>query len=139
MWIILILMYFFSFYVRKESFLFNFFKHLGEKVIPGLANILLIPFTMVLFQVLFCEKGTSQDILDSFMNRDCDTFCWQGDHISYVVSGLVVIFTLNVITLCYRSVYSFYLTDRNILVLPLYNYIKGVYQALLPLISIILK
>ena len=106
---------------------------------PGLANILLIPLTVVLFQVLICEEGTSEDILDSFLERDCHTFCWKGDHISYVATGLVFIFTLNVLTLCYRSVYSFYLNDCNILVLPLYNYIKGVFQVILSLISLILK
>ena len=43
---------------------------------PGLPNIVLVPILMVLFKVFDCKEGTSEELLDSFMSLDCDTFCW---------------------------------------------------------------
>ena len=47
---------------------------------PGLSNILVVPVLIVLLQVFQCEEGISDKLDDSFMNKDCDTFCWEGKH-----------------------------------------------------------
>ena len=38
------------------------FKEAGENVMPGLVNILLVPVLMVLFSVLDCEEGISEEL-----------------------------------------------------------------------------
>ena len=42
---------------------------------PGLTNILLIPILIILFKVINCEEGISEELSDSFMSVDCNTFC----------------------------------------------------------------
>ena len=73
------------------------------------------------------------------MNRDCNTFCWQGDHKSYVIAGLATIMAFIIFTLCYRSIHSFYIGERNIQISPIYTYIKGLFQVALPVLSLVLK
>ena len=68
--------YFLTFVSRVQGRITSLFKEIGEKAMPGLPNILLVPILMVLFKVFDCKEGTSEELLDSFMSLDCDTFCW---------------------------------------------------------------
>ena len=116
-----------------------FFKEIGQKLMPGFPNLLLVPFLMVLFKVFDCEEGTSEELYDSFMTFDCDTFCWKGDHLYSVGGGLLVILFLCILTLGYRIIDSVYVTDKNIRIYPLYNYLKGIIQLILVTLSTVLK
>ena len=54
MWILLIIAYLVSLIVGLKNFLNRFFLYLGENIMPGLSNILLVPVIMVLLQVFEC-------------------------------------------------------------------------------------
>ena len=73
------------------------------------------------------------------MNRDCETFCWKEDHMVYLVVSLIVIFGYSISTLCYRSIPNSLNPTRNILVSPVFNFIKGLFQMSLVSLSVILK
>ena len=54
-WIVSIVMYFLTFVSRIQCKILVVFKITGEKVMPGLLNILLVPILMILFRVLDCQ------------------------------------------------------------------------------------
>ena len=73
------------------------------------------------------------------MNRDCDIFCWQYTHLNHAIRGLCIIFCLNFSIVLYKFIHSQKNLYRNILILPLYAYIKVLFQIVLSVLSIILK
>ena len=73
------------------------------------------------------------------MNKDCDTFCWQDFHLNHIIGSLLIIFFLNLSTILYKFIISFNITNKNLLILPFYSYIKVLLQIFLSLISITIK
>ena len=73
------------------------------------------------------------------MNRDCDTFCWQDTHLKHTIGSLFLIFFLILSTILYKYIHSLYITNRNILALPFYSYIRVLLQVFLSILSITLK
>ena len=73
------------------------------------------------------------------MNRDCDTFCWQEDHFDNAIVSLCLIFLVTLSTLLYKYIHSLQIMNRNIFILPLYSYIKVIFQLVLSVLSITLK
>ena len=80
-WILSILIYFITFINRINGRMMLFFKEILEKVMPKLPNLLLVPILMILLKVVDCEEGISEKLSDSFLRLDCDTFCWEGNHL----------------------------------------------------------
>ena len=71
-----------------ESYNFKLFKvanKLGINFIPVVADVLFLPVISICLFIFDCDKSIGNDLTDSYMNKDCYTFCWKGSHLTYVI------------------------------------------------------
>ena len=72
-------------------------KFWAEGLMP---TVLFIPITSALISVFQCAKGVSERLIDSFLDKDCEKFCWRNQHLGYAVAcglGLVLYIPLAVL------------------------------------------
>ena len=63
---------------------FPFFVHFG-----------LLPIFSMLMNVFLCEKGIGNSLTDSFLNQDCTSFCYKGNHLTNaILTGLCLLIYL---------------------------------------------
>ena len=73
------------------------------------------------------------------MNRDCDTFCWKDNHFKQSVVSLCIVFVLNISTILYKYIHSIYSTNTNIQILPVYSFIRILFQISVSVLNLTVK
>jgi hypothetical protein len=94
LWIILAVVIIWKLDLRFEnSETCQTFGLLAETTLPIIGNAGFIPITSILLDVFLCTKSVGSNYDESYMDRDCFVWCWEGDHIKYVVlSSLCLVF-----------------------------------------------
>ncbi|CAG9328049.1 unnamed protein product [Blepharisma stoltei] len=59
--------------------------------LPFIGDSLFLPICLNLFQTFQCTSSIGDSFYNSFHDRICSTFCWQGEHIYYVVISSIAI------------------------------------------------
>lgn len=68
-------------------------------VMPTAAAWLFLPILSTLLKVYLCTQATGAEFTSSFLDSDCFQSCWNVHHITYVISGSIVLLCYTVLTL----------------------------------------
>ena len=71
----IILVYFLQFLNWVGGEIRSVIEFLGEKIMPTLGSILFVPLIYGLIGILKCREAVGDELEDSFLDRDCNTFC----------------------------------------------------------------
>jgi Receptor family ligand binding region len=95
-WLIMLVIIAFRSKVSFQNiFIFHWMQVFLDLILPALGNIGLLPVFSMLMDIYLCDQAIGDDLQDSFLNQDCTTFCYQGEHKKYViVSSLLTTFYL---------------------------------------------
>ncbi|CAG9328033.1 unnamed protein product [Blepharisma stoltei] len=77
---------------RSQNLILETINAFNRYILPPLGDILFLPVLLYLFETFQCTSSIGNDFTDSFHNQYCSTFCWQGDHIYYVIFSAIGIF-----------------------------------------------
>ena len=63
--------------------------------IPFIGHFGFMPILSMLMNVFLCEKGIGNNLTDSFLNQDCTSFCYKGNHLTNaILTGLCLLIYL---------------------------------------------
>lgn len=68
-----------------------FFAYWTQLLMPALGHLQFLPIIAILSSIFICYKGISNNLTDSFLNRDCYEFCWRGKHLGYAIGSAVAL------------------------------------------------
>ncbi|CAG9328035.1 unnamed protein product [Blepharisma stoltei] len=77
---------------RSQNLILETINAFNRYILPPLGDLLFLPVLIYLFETFQCTSSIGNDFTDSFHNQYCSTFCWQGDHIYYVIFSAIGIF-----------------------------------------------
>ena len=64
----------------------------GTRVSPWFVSTAFMPIVTAQLQVYICTQGLGSAVTDTFMDADCGTMCWSGQHLKIAIpSGIVLI------------------------------------------------
>ena len=102
--------------------------------IPIMPNYMFLPITVVLLCVLSCDKAIGADLHESYLNYDCNQFCWTDSHLSKVIPASFLIMTYIPLAILYRTLWQEGNSQVNIRTNSLYLVLKNIaYVALVVL------
>ena len=64
-------------YFSDLNMCLNIIPVIFHKLLPVIANILFIPSIMACLLIFKCRRGIGDYFTDSFLENDCNTFCWK--------------------------------------------------------------
>ena len=72
---------------------------LADYALPVLGHLTMSPIFSMHLNIFSCTQGIDDDLTKSFLQDDCDTFCWKSSHlisaaISLTLSTLYIFFTI---------------------------------------------
>ncbi|CAG9328053.1 unnamed protein product [Blepharisma stoltei] len=91
LWFLLFLWKIFKIGKDSDHFILTAVNELNFYIMPIIGEILFLPINLYLFQTFQCTSSIGDNFKDSFNNQDCSTFCWQGEHITYVIISALAI------------------------------------------------
>jgi hypothetical protein len=65
------------------------FGVLSEIGLPIIGNACFLPITSILLDAFVCTESVGDKYTDSFLDRDCYVWCWEEEHIAYVVMSSI--------------------------------------------------
>jgi hypothetical protein len=86
-----------------------------------------------------CDKAIGSSISDSYLNYDCNQFCWVSTHITYVVPASFCIIAYIPLAILYRTLWQEQNTEINIQSSSIYLVVKNIISVALVIIGKILK
>ena len=95
---------------------------------PVASNTMFFPIISVLTSVYMCSHGLSPALKDSFMDKDCLTFCWHGTHLNYVLGSTAVLVVYIPVALVTRPIWQELQANLHIKAYPTSLLVKGLVQ-----------
>jgi hypothetical protein len=150
-WIIFFIMIFLSYfwilvlvfsYFRVLRWFSGLYKNLESfkiYLIPIMSNYLFLPTIVSLISILMCDKAVSDDYSDSYLNYDCNTYCWRDDHIIYSILACIQIIIYIPVAILYRTIWQDENKSLNIRTNSIYLIFKNIVVVVLVIIGKILK
>jgi Receptor family ligand binding region len=123
----------------KRIFICNWINDLTELILPVLGNIGFLPSFSVLMSIYLCDKAIGDNLQDSFLNQDCTTFCYQGDHKKYVSVVSVLIMLYLPLTIYCRHLWEKTQSCLHLKTKPIYLIILSIFQVIFVLLNKTLK
>jgi len=116
----------------------------AELVQPILGNIFFMPFLAIMFDLYACTEaaGPDKDSLtfeDSFLDRDCDHYCWNGTHLTLAIIAALALSLYITIAIYVRPSMQEFLPMLHVKSNPKYYVCKSLFQVFLILIKRVLK
>lgn len=93
--------------------------------------LLFLPTIPPLLDIFLCYKGTSNELKDSFLNKDCSQYCWRDSHVGYVVGGSLALLLFLPLTLIARPLWQSLHPDLHVKAMPRALLVKSTLQVLL--------
>ncbi|MEE4247825.1 MAG: hypothetical protein V2I33_20695 [Kangiellaceae bacterium] len=76
--------------VRYEQYsICRSFSYYTEILLPILSNAGFVPIIAILLDVNMCTESVGDSYTDSYLDRDCHVWCWESEHVIYVVFAVV--------------------------------------------------
>ena len=126
--------------------IFKFFNKLYKKLdsfnlimIPIMSNYLFMPTIVCLISILMCDNAISQDYTDSYLNYDCNLFCWKDAHLTYSVLACFQIVVYIPIAIYYRTLWQEQHYGINIRTSSKFLILKNIAVVVLVVVGKILK
>ncbi|CAG9335427.1 unnamed protein product [Blepharisma stoltei] len=128
-WFIMGFIIIFRIDIRLENvFFFRWLGIFSEHLMPVIGNVCFLPIIAMLMNVFQCTEGTSNKLTDSFLDKDCHQYCWQGDHIAFAIFAIIAFFLYLPFAVFCRPLWQEMQVAINIKANPLYLMIKSVFQ-----------
>ncbi|CAG9328050.1 unnamed protein product [Blepharisma stoltei] len=87
---------------NQKNFILSTVNEFSLYIMPIIGEILFLPINLYLFQTFQCTSSIGDNFKDSFNDHYCSTFCWQGDHINYVIISSLALSVYIPTSLYYR-------------------------------------
>ncbi|CAG9331596.1 unnamed protein product [Blepharisma stoltei] len=97
----------------QHIFFLRWLYELKDYLMPLLGNMLFMPIINTLITVSKCSKSIGDDLSQSYMDINCNEFCWKGTHLAY---GIVCTFALMLcvpVSVIYRPLWTNLQDERN--------------------------
>ena len=78
-----------------------------------------------------CPRGIGEKLTDSFLEKDCNTFCWEGSHLIYVFISSLILVTFSSAIFYFRQVFSKASQSQTITISPIFTSFKSFLQIIL--------
>lgn len=98
---------------------------------PLVSNTLFFSVISTLSNVYQCSYGLSPALTDSFMDKDCLTFCWSGRHLRYVLGCTAALLIYLPVSLITRPIWQELQPNLHIKAYPTTQLIKALAQMVL--------
>jgi Receptor family ligand binding region len=139
-WVILVTIIVCRFkYSFQNIFIYDWLRILPDLILPFLGHVGLLPVFSLVMHIYLCEQAIGEDLQDSFLQRDCTTFCYQGNHKIYVIiSSILTTFYLLSTIFC-RPLWEKTQFSLNITTKAEYLSILSVFQVMFVILNKTLK
>lgn len=107
------------------------FAYWTQLLMPTLCHLLFLPIIAVLTSVFICYKGISDNLTDTFHNKDCFEFCWRGKHLGYAIGSAVALLLYIPVAMCTRHIWQDLQSNVHVKAVPLALVVKSVVQIFL--------
>ena len=77
--------------ILLRSSVFNCLDFFSEYILPMYGEICFIPIVSVILDMYTCTKSIKSGLTNSYNDHDCNTYCWQGSHLSFSVLGILTL------------------------------------------------
>ncbi|CAG9309793.1 unnamed protein product [Blepharisma stoltei] len=101
---------------------------IAKELLPHISNLFFISVINSLFSLFRCTKGTSLNVLDSFLYGDCNYFCWKDLHLLFAVLALISLPFFIPSAILWRPYYESLSSDKNIYCNEHYLIAKSIIQ-----------
>ncbi|CAG9317714.1 unnamed protein product [Blepharisma stoltei] len=91
---------------KSRNFIIMTINEFNLYFLPLVGDALFLPICLTLFQTYQCTSSIGNNFKDSFNNHACSTFCWQGEHISYVIASSIAVCLYMPTSLYFRSTWK---------------------------------
>ncbi|OMJ86675.1 hypothetical protein SteCoe_11759 [Stentor coeruleus] len=123
----------------SRFFIFDKFKAFSQMFSPIIANLSLIPIIAMFLEVYLCNEGIGNNLSDSFVSRDCTTFCYEGLHLKISI-GVCIILGIYVGLIVYlRTMWEKIQTSLNLATKQIYTGLFSIIQVIIVLLEVNLR
>ena len=137
-WIFILISSYFRIF-RCFSSLLRRIEEIKIYLIPIVSNYLFLPTIVSLISILMCDKSISGKSTDSYLNYDCNTFCWRDSHIVYSFLSSIQFIIYIPLAILYRTIWQEENKVLNIRTNSVYLIIKNLTVVVLVILGKILK
>ncbi|CAG9309824.1 unnamed protein product [Blepharisma stoltei] len=113
---------------NTENDLLGNWNILSKFSIPILGNALFLPFISVFFSVIQCDQQIGSKLSQSFVRKDCSTFCWKDTHILWAILSILSLVLYLPLAIYFRPYWELSQEFINIKTRPLFLTIKSIFQ-----------
>ena len=106
---------------------------------PTFGSIFFVPILFGLAGILKCREAIGEDLNDAFLDKDCNTFCWSGQHTYYSILGMILMFIFTLVLSIYKTITIRDLDSSTIKFSSYYMYLKTLLQIILVLLNFSMK
>ncbi|CAG9331452.1 unnamed protein product [Blepharisma stoltei] len=140
LWVVFCLEIFFQLDEKfYDMWAFRALGFLADNSMPVLGNLCFIPFISILLEVFVCDHSIGNNFTDSYLTKDCYQFCWQGDHIIYVIFSSFALACYEPFAVFCRPLWQEFQNNLHVKAVPMYLMVKTVIQVILIVLNKTLK
>ncbi|CAG9328021.1 unnamed protein product [Blepharisma stoltei] len=139
-WIILLVQRLLHVEEKCKILLLTAMDELGKYCLPIIGDLLFIPIVNFLLMTFQCTHSIGDEFKDSYHDQDCSVFCWQGNHLEYVIVSSIILLLYLPTSLYFRPMWQdetedlvFHFREQ-----PFHSVIKSFWQLLLIVLRIVL-
>ncbi|CAG9333810.1 unnamed protein product [Blepharisma stoltei] len=123
----------------EKIWIFKFLSTSAHDIMSILGNLLFLPIMTSLLSVFQCSKSIGDNLEDSYMDIDCNQYCWTGRHLSYAISSIIALLIYFPLAVIYRPVWQSLQLQQNLRCQPKYLLIKSCAQVIFITVNKTLK
>ncbi|OMJ68342.1 hypothetical protein SteCoe_34234 [Stentor coeruleus] len=115
--------------------MFKFSNNLAVSFMPIIGDLLFLPIVSILLFIFDCHEGTGTSITESFLTKDCSTYCWKGHHLIYSILSIFTLLIFLPLSIFLRPVWQELVVEMNIKTNSIFHITKGILQVLLVILN----
>ncbi|OMJ71683.1 hypothetical protein SteCoe_30052 [Stentor coeruleus] len=115
--------------------LFEKIKDFSEIVFQLIVNLSLIPMLTMLLEVYVCKESIGDNFTDSFVSRDCDTFCYRTFHLKASIGVSIVLVTFIGLLVYLRTIWEKIQSSLHLATKPKYISILSLIQVIVVILN----
>lgn len=112
-------------------YLLSRFNDLIDISLPIIGHYLFIPVVSSLMSIFSCSNATGDDLIDSYLDRDCNMRCYSESHLRYSYSSGIALFLYVVLSVLYRPDWDMKQVSLSIITKVNYYAVQSVFQVLI--------
>lgn len=113
----------------------KFSNTLAISLMPIIGDLLFLPIVSILLFIFDCNEGTGTSITESFLTKDCSTYCWKSQHLIYSILSVFTLLVFLPLSIFLRPVWQELVAEMNIKTNSIFHITKGILQVLLVILN----